>query len=88
MDAKKAVLSRSLFRDFIGLSVVVDFVMVGSVTCMPAHRVFRHTWRDNTEVRKVGGVGDSLAWATRLPPTLGIVPRCETCPHCGLNCIH
>jgi hypothetical protein len=21
-------------------------------------------------VRKVGGVGDSLAWATRLPPTL------------------
>jgi hypothetical protein len=22
------------------------------------------------EVRKVGGVGDSLAWATRLPPTL------------------
>jgi hypothetical protein len=22
------------------------------------------------EVRKVGGVGDSLAWAARLPPTL------------------
>jgi hypothetical protein len=55
MDAKKAVLSRSLFRDFIGLSVVVDFVMVGSVTCMPAHRVFRHTWRDNTV--------DKVVWA-------------------------
>ena len=28
LDVKIAVLSRSLFRDSIGLSVVVDFVMV------------------------------------------------------------
>jgi hypothetical protein len=47
LDAKKEVLSRSLSRDSINLSVVVEFVMVGSVTCMPAHRVFRHTWRDS-----------------------------------------
>jgi hypothetical protein len=26
----------------------------------------------SVEVRKVGGVGDSLAWAARLPLTLGV----------------
>ena len=50
---QKAVILRSLFRDFIGLLVVVDFVVVGSVTGMPAHRVFRHTWRDIKEFLSV-----------------------------------
>jgi hypothetical protein len=53
LDAKKAVLSRSLFRDSIDLSVVVEFVIVGSVTCMPAHRVFRHTWRDSNRANNI-----------------------------------
>ena len=42
------MLPRSLSRDFMGVSVVDDFVVVGSVTGMPPRRVFRHTWRDST----------------------------------------
>ena len=30
---------------------MVDFVVVGSVTGMPAHRVFRHMWRDSSTIK-------------------------------------
>lgn len=39
--------SRSLFRDPAGFSAVVEFVVVGSVTGIPSHMVFRHAWRDS-----------------------------------------
>ncbi|KAF2818269.1 hypothetical protein CC86DRAFT_169661 [Ophiobolus disseminans] len=47
-NAEKALQSRFLSRDSLGLLAVLDFVVVGSVTGMPPRRVFRHTWRDSS----------------------------------------
>jgi hypothetical protein len=40
---------RSLFREYLRLTVVVDFVVVGSIAGMPPRTVFRHTWRDSMQ---------------------------------------
>ena len=36
----------SLFRDYLRLLIVVDFVMMKSTGGFPPHRVFRHAGRD------------------------------------------
>jgi hypothetical protein len=52
---EKAVQWKPLSRHSLGLSVAVDFVVVGITTGMPPHRVFRHTWRDSTcSVHEIG----------------------------------